>query len=158
MRHHQRSVFTLTTAGLLTAALVAMPAVQAQSSDPAALVDQRQARMKALGASMKTLSGFAKGEGNAADARRAGSVVGAAGRAMPGWWPRGTARGVSDSEAAPAIWTDTAGFRQRLLAFQRAASAMESAARTGDSARVGAALRDLGGSCKGCHDGFRIED
>ncbi len=144
--------------GALIAALLAMPAVQAQGgAKPADLVEQRQARMKALGGAMKTLSTFSKGEAEAADAAKAGGVLAAAGRAMPGWWPRGTAIGVGDSEAKPVIWTDAAGFGQRMAAFRTASVQMDAAARTGDAAQVGAAMRAVGGSCKGCHDAFRIE-
>ena len=150
---------TRATIGALMLALLAMPAVQAQrGADPVALVEQRQARMKALGASMKTLSGFAKGEASAPDAQKAAEILAAGGRAMPGWWARGTGVGVSDSEAKPEIWTDAANFRQRLVAFQRASAGMQIAARTGDATKVGAELRTAGASCKGCHDGFRLED
>jgi cytochrome c556 len=140
------------TLGALVAALLAMPAVQAQSRDPATLVDQRQARMKALGASMKTLTAFSKGGSSAAEAKQA------AGKSMPNWWPRGTAVGVGDSEAAPAIWTDGARFRQRLAAFATASAQMNRVAATGNAAAVGAELRNVGGSCKACHDLYRQED
>jgi cytochrome c556 len=141
------------------AATLSISAVQAQrGTDPAGLVEQRQARMKALGGSMKTLSGFAKGEASAADAAKAAGVLAAAGRAMPGWWARGTGVGVSDSEALPAVWADPQRFRQQLVAFERASAQMQRAAAAGDAAKVGAELRTLGGSCKSCHDGFRIKD
>jgi cytochrome c556 len=153
-----RNKLTRYTIVILVATLLAMPAVQAQSgADPAALVEQRQTRMKALGASVKTLTGFSKGEGSAADAAKAAGVLAAAGRGMPRWWARGTAVGVGDSEASPKIWTDPNGFRQSLAAFASASARMDAAARTGDAAKVGAALRDVGGSCKGCHDGFRVK-
>jgi cytochrome c556 len=84
-------------------------------------------------------------------------VLAAAGRGMPGWWPRGTAVGAGDSEALPVIWTDQPRFRQQLAAFRTASAQMDTAARTGDAAKVGAALRAVGGSCKGCHDGFRLK-
>jgi cytochrome c556 len=154
----RRKPILTVTLGALGAALLAMPAVQAQSRDPVALVEQRQARMKALGGAMKTLNAFSKGNGTASEAAKASGTLAAAGRAMPGWWPRGTAVGVTDSEAAPKIWTDAAGFRKRLAAFRTASAQMEVAARTGDAARVGAAMPALGGSCKGCHDGYRVED
>ncbi len=37
------------------------------------------------------------------------------------------------------------------------AAQMDAAARSGDAAKVGAALKAVGGSCKGCHDGYRIK-
>jgi cytochrome c556 len=143
---------------LLGAGLIAMPAVQAQTRDPAASIDQRQARMKALGASMKTLTAFGKGSGTAAEARKAAGTLAAAGRAMPNWWPRGTAKGVGDSEAAPAIWTDQARFRQQLATFARASDRMDKVAATGNAATLAAELRNVGSSCKGCHDLYRLED
>jgi cytochrome c556 len=155
MRH--KPMLTIAV-GALTLALLAMPAVQAQSRDPVALVEQRQARMKALGGAMKTLNAISKGNGTAPEAAKAAGTLAAAGRAMAGWWPRGTAVGVSDSEAAPKIWTDTPGFRKQLAAFRTASARMDVAARTGDAARVGAAMPALGGSCKSCHEGYRIED
>ncbi len=146
------------TVGALIATLLAMPAVQAQGgAKPADLVEQRQAKMKALGGSMKTLTGFSKNEASAADAAKAASLLAAAGRGMPGWWPRGTAVGVGDSEAAPAIWADAGGFKQRLATFRTASAQMDAAAKSGDAAKVGAALKAVGGSCKGCHDGFRVK-
>jgi cytochrome c556 len=154
----RQTPFVSITLGALVAALLAMPAVQAQSRDPAALVDQRQARMKALGASMKTLTAFSKGGSSAAEAKQAAGTLAAAGKAMPNWWPRGTAVGVGDSEAAPAIWTDGARFRQRLAAFATASAQMNKVAMTGNAAAVGAELRNVGGSCKACHDLYRIED
>jgi cytochrome c556 len=129
----------------------------AQRADPAALVDQRQARMKALGASMKTLTGFAKGEGTAADARNAAAVLIAA-RDMPRWWPRGTAKSVGDSKASPAIWAEQPRFQQRIAEFRQAAAAMDKAARSGDAAQVRAQLPVLGGSCKSCHTAFQLKD
>ncbi len=154
MRHR----LTRFTIGALVVGLLAMPAVQAQGGRaPADLVEQRQGRMKALGGAMKTLTGFSKGEGQAPDAAKAAGVLAAAGKAMPGWWPRGTAVGVGDSEAGPAIWTDANGFKQRLAAFASASAQMDAAAKTGDAVKVGGALRVVGGSCKGCHDEYRIK-
>ena len=153
-----RSKFAALAIGALSAALLAVPAVHAQGgAAPTAQVEQRQSRMKALGGAMKTLTGFSKGEAPAAEARKAAAVLAAAGRGMPGWWPRGTGVGAGDSEALPVIWTDQPRFRQQLAAFRTASAQMDAAARTGDAAKVGAALRAVGGSCKGCHDGFRLK-
>ena len=154
-----RSKFAAFTVAALSLTLVVMPAVQAQGgANPAALVEQRQGRMKALGGAMKTLTGFSKGDASAADATKAAGVLAAAGRGMPGWWPRGTATGVGDSEALPAIWSDQPGFRRQLAAFRTASAQMDAAAKSGDATKVGAALRVVGGSCKGCHDGYRLKN
>jgi cytochrome c556 len=152
-----RTASLLALAGL--SASIALSAAHAQrpAPNPAALVDQRQARMKAVGGAMKTLTNFAKGEGTAADARKAGAVLAAAGD-MHRWWPQGTAKGVGDSKASPAIWTERQRFGQRLAEFRQASAAMNKAARSGDAAQVRAQLPALGASCKSCHTAFQLKD
>jgi cytochrome c556 len=144
-------------AGIATAATVSVGHAQRAPADPAAYIDQRQARMKALGGSMKVLTGVAKGEGSAADARKAvGPLVAA--RDMHLWWPKGTQKGVGDSKASPTIWTDRQRFMQRVAEYRQAAAAMDKAVRSGDTAQVAAQLPALGASCKSCHTAFQLKD
>ena len=152
-----RTVGFLALAGLSTAIGLSAGHAQRSAPNPAAVVDQRQARMKAVGGAMKTLTNFAKGEGTAADARKAGAILAAA-RDMHRWWPQGTAKGVGDSKASPAIWADRQRFGQRLAEFRQAAAAMDKAARSGDAAQVRAQLPALGASCKSCHTAFQLKD
>ncbi len=152
-----RTVGFLAMAGLSTAIFLSAGHAQRPAPNAAAVVDQRQARMKAVGGAMKTLTNFAKGEGTAADARKAGALLAAA-RDMHRWWPQGTAKGAGDSKASPAIWTDKQRFGQRLAEFRQAAAAMDKAARSGDAAQVRAQLPALGASCKSCHTAFQLKD
>ena len=151
-----RFLGVVAVAGLSTALVLSAGHAQRSAPDPAAFVDQRQARMKALGGSMKTLTGFAKDEGTAADAKKAAAVLLAA-RDMHRWWPQGTATGAGDSKASPAIWTDKAGFGRRIADYRLAAAAMNKAAQSGDAAQVRAQLPTLGASCKSCHTGFQLK-
>lgn len=157
LRMRALAIGTVALAGMIAAGAVSVGYAQRPPANPAALIDQRQARMKALGGSMKTLTGFAKGEGTAADARKATAVLVAAGD-MHRWWPPGTAKGVGDSKASPAIWTDKQRFLQRVAEYRQASAAMDKAARSGDAARVRAQLPALGASCKSCHTGFQLKD
>jgi len=68
-----------------------------------------------------------------------------------GLFPEGSGGG--DSRAKPEIWTDRAGFDQAMKDAQAAAAAM---AAVTDEAAYGNALKALGGSCKGCHDKYRL--
>jgi cytochrome c556 len=113
--------------------------------------------MKAIGGSMKTLAGIAKGEANVAEARKAAAVLTAA-QNMHLWWPAGTAKGVGDSDASPAIWKEQQAFLRRVVEYRLAATAMDKAARSGDVAQIRAALPALGASCKSCHKPYRLED
>ena len=151
-----RTAALLALAGWSAAIAVSAGHAQRSAPDPAAFIDQRQARMKALGGSMKTLTNFAKGEGTAADARKAAAVLAAA-RDMHLWWPQGTAKGAGDSKASPAIWTDKQRFGQRVAEYRQAAAAMDKAARSGDAAQVRAQLPALGASCKSCHTAYQLK-
>ena len=63
---------------------------------------------------------------------------------------------VSDeSDAMEDIWMDFETFEQKLKDFQKAAAGINTAAQSGDQAAVGAAMKDLGASCKGCHKKFK---
>ena len=58
--------------------------------------------------------------------------------------------------AKPEIWTQPAQFRAAQDNFARAADSFFRAASTGDAAAIRAEARKLGGTCKGCHDTFKV--
>lgn len=71
-------------------------------------------------------------------------------------FPAGTETGM-DTEAAPAIWEDRAGFEQALADFREATeAAMAAGPATLEDAKpvLGAVFK----TCKGCHDTYRIKD
>jgi cytochrome c556 len=68
-----------------------------------------------------------------------------------GLFPEGSGGG--DSRAKPEIWTDRAGFDQAMKDAFAAATAM---AAVTDEASFVPAMKALGGSCKGCHDKYRL--
>ena len=63
---------------------------------------------------------------------------------------------VGDSEALPVIWEEPEDFAAAIEKVQAASAAFVAAAEGGDAERIGAAFRELGGSCRGCHDKFRV--
>lgn len=70
-------------------------------------------------------------------------------------FPPGTETGM-DTEAAPAIWEDRAGFEEALANFRAAVeAAIEANPMTLEDAKptVGPVFQ----TCKGCHDTYRIE-
>lgn len=71
-------------------------------------------------------------------------------------FPAGTETGM-DTEAAPAIWEDRAGFEEALANFREAIqAAMAAKPETLEDAKpvLGAVFK----TCKGCHDTYRIKD
>jgi len=63
---------------------------------------------------------------------------------------------VGESEALPVIWEEPEDFAAAITKLQDAAAAFVEAADSGDAAAIGGAFRNLGGSCRGCHDRFRV--
>lgn len=63
---------------------------------------------------------------------------------------------VGESEALPAIWENPEDFAAAIDKAQAAAAAFVTAAEGGDESAVGGAFRNVGMSCRGCHDNFRV--
>ena len=73
-------------------------------------------------------------------------------------WPEGTAHGeMEDTAARPAIWEDLEEFSIRYSNLQDATATMQGAAGDGLS-NLQAALGDVGGACRACHEQFRVTD
>lgn len=148
-----------TPALILAATLAAATAALAAShgggapGDPAAV---RQHMMGQVGKAMGHLGAMAKGE-QPFDAR----VVDASLRTMNavalgfgGQFPAGSESG-AETEAAPAIWSDRAGFDASLAKFLAdTGAAIEAQASDLDALR--AVMGSVGGNCKSCHEGYRI--
>jgi len=65
---------------------------------------------------------------------------------------------VGESEALPVIWEDAEGFAAAIAKMQEATAAFVEAAEGGDGEAIGAAFRNVGMSCRGCHDNYRVSD
>lgn len=74
------------------------------------------------------------------------------------WFPAGSGPQPGVKTAAkPEIWMQAARFRQLQDGFAGQAVAFQRAAASGNVDAIRAAARSLGGSCKACHDQFRVE-
>jgi len=120
--------------------------------------EERQELMEGVGKAAKPLGAMLKGEQEYDLATASASLTtfqDAAGK-FAALFPEGTETG-AETEAAPAIWEDRAGFEAALQDWSDATAAALSAAPADlDSAKpvLGAVFK----TCKGCHDTYRIDN
>jgi len=62
---------------------------------------------------------------------------------------------VEGSDALPVIWEEPEEFATAIANLVSATDKLVQAAESGDREKIGEAFRDVGGSCRGCHDKFR---
>jgi cytochrome c556 len=140
---------TLAFAALVSIAVAGAWGV-AQAADPA---HQRHEAMEAVQESFKPLRAIAVKEApfDAAVVKKNATTILEKLKEAHGLFVEGTGGGTTRAKAE--IWTDRAGFDQAMKESQAAATAM---AGVTDEAAYVAAMKALGGSCKSCHDKYRL--
>jgi cytochrome c556 len=121
-----------------------------RASDPA---HDRHERMEAVQGAFKPLRAMATKEApfDLAAAKKNAAAILENLKAAHGLFPAGSGGG--ESRAKPEVWTDRAGFDKAMKEGIDAAGAL---AAIGDEAAFAGAMRALGGTCKGCHDKYRL--
>lgn len=138
-------LLTLTVAALTSAAI----ATSAMAADP---VGDRQAAMKAIAQGMKDSSGLL-GAFDAAKAKAAMGSVASNAKKAKGLFPAGSDKDPK-TEADPKIWQNKADFDKRLAELATLADAAGKATSADD---FKPAFQKVGGTCKGCHDLYRMK-
>jgi cytochrome c556 len=116
------------------------------------VVAQREAAMKRMGGHLQAIKAVVDGNGPVAPLAERAEDMRAFFQNLPASFPAGSAEG---SKAAPAIWSDSAGFHTASVAAAVAAEKLASAAQANDGPAVAAAFREVAGSCGTCHRAFR---
>lgn len=142
-------------AGLSVAAVLALSMAGVSTAQDA--IAQRKALMKDVGAATKLSNEMIKGE-KPYDAKAAAAAMQ---KIADGWapfaklLPKGTEKG-GETTAAPAIWEKTKDFEDKGQAMAKAAAAAAKEAEKGPEA-FKAAFGGVGGTCKGCHEVYRVQ-
>jgi cytochrome c556 len=144
----------------LIGAAVALAGAAYAAEDPVAV---RQALMDANAGAAGVSGAMLKDElaYSPVVAKAAILTLNAVAHSVGDFFPEGTAGPENKSDASPKIWEDAAGFEAALAKFAEAASAAaEAAGKDGpaDKAAFQAAVQPVLGTCKTCHDTFRIPD
>ena len=142
-------------------ALFASAAVaQTPAQNVADAIKARQTHYKEIGKSMKGLSeelkapspSVPKVQGYARTLAVFGPQIGT-------WFPHGSGSEAGLKTAARAeIWARPQDFARAVDRFKVETAAFDATAQKGDLTAIRAAFPKLGGTCKGCHDDFRVKD
>ena len=124
------------------------------ASDPIA---NRQAMMKNVGAAMRVAGGMAQGKipFDSISAELAMRVMNSSAAGLSSLFPDSSKTG-GDTEAAPKIWDDKAGFDKLTAVFQETSAAAAKAAKAGEG-DFKAAFGAVAKNCKACHQDYRIK-
>jgi len=147
-------------AGLLLAGMAALTTQAAFSGPNEVAIETRQGYMKMVKFNAGPLFGMAKGkmDYNAALATElAGNLLQLSEMKTGRMWREGSSDDdYAETDALIEIWAQSEKFLTREQAFKEAVATLEPVASQGVEALRGK-VRDLGKSCKGCHDTFRAE-
>lgn len=120
-------------------------------------IDYRQGLMRALGGNVSATAAIIVDSADFRDnlAIHVRYIVDAT-RDIPALFPEGSDFGETD--ALPSIWEDAEKFALSSSENHEAAVALHEAVEGGDDAAIMAAFRNLGQSCRSCHEDFRRGD
>ncbi|MEL6829963.1 MAG: cytochrome c [Pseudomonadota bacterium] len=125
-----------------------------------AQIEARQDGFKAIGAEFKTINDqLRSGSPDIAAIQAAATKLPEVSAGIADWFPQGTGpeSGV-ETEALAIIWDEPEDYAAKVNDFKAAIEALEIAAQTGEVESVQAAAQATGGTCKACHDKYRLDD
>lgn len=144
------AVVSLSAAGVAFAALPKNKAL--------AIMHARHEGMEKIGDTNKLINReFRSGTPFAPAVKTGAATIANLAKQSSGWFPAGTGPEMGKTGAKPEIWQNPKDFAAKLVAFQRAAAAFNTAAASGDMNAAKARYSDLGGTCKSCHDSYRMD-
>jgi cytochrome c556 len=137
----------------------AVIACAVQAATPAETQKARHEHYEKLGDAFKAVRDQSNaGSPDFAALQKAANTVQEASVNQQQWFPKGSGPEAGKTRALPEIWTDTAGFAAAMKMFEERAPALAAAAQSKDVDAVKKAFREVGGSCKNCHDKFRAPE
>lgn len=133
-------------------------AVAAYAATPAEAQKARHEHYEKLGEHFKAVRDNSRGDPNWAALETAAAQVVEASVDQQQWFAKGTGPEAGKTRALPEIWTKPADFEAAMKMFSDRAPKLLAAVKARDAAGVQAAFREVGGSCKNCHDNFRAPE
>jgi len=147
----------LTCVAVCAAAATALPAA-AQFAKPEDAVKYRKAAFQVMAAHFGRLGAMANGRMpfDAAAAQANADVVVFVSKLPYAGFVEGTS-GTAKGEPKANVWTDKAKFDAGAKAMQEAVVKLQTATKSGNLDQLKAAFGPAAGTCKDCHDNFRVQ-
>lgn len=140
------------------AATAALVCAAAYAATPAEVLKQRHEHYEALGDAFKAVRDNSRGSPDFAALDKAMAVIEKATVDQQQWFPKGTGPEAGKTRALPEIWSKPAEFAAAQKMFADKVAPLSAAVKARNAEAVGAAFREVGGSCKNCHDNFRAPE
>ena len=146
---------------LLTAIALAGAASAQQPPKPEQLIKWRQSAYQVIAWNTGRIKASVEGNYNRDEVAKAAAAIAALANAGLGaLFAPGTEQGKGwhDTSVKPELFQNVPRARELAQDFGREADALSRIAASGDAAAVKTQLARLQGTCKGCHDEFRVKD
>ena len=132
--------------------------VYAQGAGPEDVIKARVTHMKEIGGAFKAIMDELKTPTPNADVvKTSAAKINLLVQQIPNWFPKGTGpESGFKTHAKAEIWLTPVDFKAAADRAAAASAGLVKAASIGtDAATLGPAIKDLGGSCGGCHKAFK---
>jgi cytochrome c556 len=149
--------FKLILAGLALALGAGLTLTAHSQMKPEVMVKQRQAAMTLQLKYLGPLFAMAQGKApfNAETVARNAAYLDVLDRMAWDGFDPSSKDTTATTRALPVIWSEPAKFKEAQTHFQSAVSELVAASKSGDEAKMKAAIGAVGKSCGACHDHFR---
>ncbi|WP_298470150.1 cytochrome c [uncultured Erythrobacter sp.] len=133
---------------------------EAAGAEEPAIIDVRQTNFEEIGDAFKAIRGQLEGDSpDFAVLEASATTINANAQKIGDHFPEGTGMDAGfDTEALATIWEKPEDFTAAHQKLIETSEGLITAAQSGDVATFQAAAGELGKSCKGCHDQFRVDD
>jgi len=130
------------------------------AADPGEVIDYRKGAMQVTKYHFSTIADMLKGDiaYDQAAVEKHAAVVQMMSTLVKDEFPEGTDALAGETNALMEVWDKPDAFADKVAKFEDTSDALLAAAKSGDKGRIASAVKDVGSSCKSCHDDFRRED
>lgn len=132
----------------------------AVAADPEEVIDYRKGAMQVTKYHFGTMADMLKGkiEYDQTAVEKHAAVVAMMSTLVADQFPEGTDALAGETNALMEVWDESEAFADAVAEFEETSQVLVEAANSGDKEQLAAAVKDVGSSCKACHDDFRRDD